>query len=93
MPPDNSFGDNSSGSVKYVSTLSLSELSMSNLRAQRNILLAETDWSQGADVPSTIKAKYNTYRQQLRDLPASSSPVWNNDTGTLSNVTWPTKPS
>lgn len=71
----------------------VSELAMSNLRAQRNILLAETDWSQGADVPSTIKTMYNTYRQQLRDLPASSSPVWNNDTGTLSNVTWPTKPS
>ena len=71
----------------------VSELPMSNLRAQRNILLADTDWSQGADVPSTIKTKYNTYRQQLRDLPASSSPVWNNDTGILSNVTWPTKPS
>lgn len=71
----------------------VSELAMSNLRAQRNILLAETDWSQGGDVPSTIKTKYNTYRQELRDLPAISSPVWDNDRGILSNVTWPTKPS
>ena len=79
--------------VKAKFDIMLSELAMSNLRAQRNILLAETDWSQGGDVPSTIKTKYNTYRQELRDLPAISSPVWDNDRGILSNVTWPTKPS
>ena len=79
--------------VKAKFDIMVSELAMSNLRAQRNILLAETDWSQGGDVPNTIKTKYNAYRQELRDLPEFSSPVWDNDRGILSNVTWPTKPS
>lgn len=55
------------------------------LRTQRDKLLVETDWSQGADVPEAIKTKYQSYRQALRDLPANTTdPI---------NPTWPTKPS
>jgi len=41
------------------------------LREIRTGLLAESDWSQGADVPSGLKSSYATYRQELRDLPAT----------------------
>ena len=64
------------------------------LRQERFRLLAECDWTQGADVPNSIKTAWQTYRQQLRDLPATSSPkldeFYELD---LSSVTWPTKPS
>ena len=64
------------------------------LREERFRLLAECDWTQGADVPNSIKTAWQTYRQQLRDLPASSSPkldeIYELD---LSSITWPTKPS
>ena len=64
------------------------------LRNRRDAMLVRCDWTQGADVPSAIKTPWATYRQQLRDLPASSTPTLNSD-GTLnrSSVTWPTKPS
>ena len=64
------------------------------LREERFRLLAECDWTQGADVPNSIKTAWQTYRQQLRDLPASASPkldeFYELD---LSSVTWPTRPS
>ena len=42
----------------------------------------------------TISDAWKTYRQALRDLPASANPTLNTD-GTLnqSSVTWPTEPS
>ena len=64
------------------------------LREERFRLLSECDWTQGADVPNSIKTAWQTYRLQLRDLPASASPkldeFYELD---LSSVTWPTKPS
>ena len=59
------------------------------LRKKRDKLLVESDWSQGGDVPNSLKTKWQTYRQSLRDVP-------NNQTPTdmfLTNITWPTKPS
>ena len=53
------------------------------LRLERNILLAETDWMANSDV--TMSDAWKTYRQQLRDLPANTSDP--------ANPTWPTKPS
>ena len=41
------------------------------LRATRDGLLVESDWSQGADVPSSLKTEYATYRTKLRDLPTT----------------------
>ena len=64
------------------------------LRIERTNRLSECDWTQGADVPNSIKTAWQTYRQQLRDLPASASPkldeFYELD---LSSVTWPTEPS
>jgi len=62
------------------------------LRVERNRLLAETDWMANSDV--TLADNWKTYRQQLRDLPASASPKLSAD-GSLdmSSVTFPTKPS
>ena len=55
------------------------------LRAQRNRLLAETDFYALSDV--TMSADMETYRQDLRDLPEGKDTVDKCD-----NVVWPTKP-
>ena len=64
------------------------------LRKERNSLLNQTDWTQHDDVPSETKTKWQTYRQQLRDLPASASPTLDSDYNlNFSSVTWPTEPT
>ena len=64
------------------------------LREERNSLLKETDWTQNDDVPTETQTKWQTYRQQLRDLPASASPkLDSNYELDFSSVTWPTEPS
>ncbi len=60
------------------------------LREQRDQKLSECDWTQGEDVPDAIKSKWKVYRQQLRDLPSSSTPTIVN--GELVGVNWPEKP-
>ena len=54
------------------------------VRKQRDILIAETDWVGGSDVPDALKTKWNTYRQALRDITSQSDPE---------NINWPTSPS
>ena len=73
-------------------TLLQSREPMRLLRVERDRLLAETDWTALGDV--TMSNNMKTYRQALRDLPASSTPKLASD-GTLdmSSVTFPTKPS
>jgi len=62
------------------------------LREERNKLIAETDWMANSDV--TMTDAWKTYRQALRDLPASSNPKLNSDGDLdMSSVTWPDKPS
>jgi len=58
-----------------------------SLRAQRNQLLAASDWTQGNDSPLSTESKsaWATYRQALRNLPDVTSDP--------SQVTWPTPPS
>ena len=56
------------------------------LRSERDRLLAATDWRAGSDL--TLADNWKTYRQALRDLPASY-----NDSTVTGNITWPTKPS
>ena len=62
------------------------ERSWSELREERDRLLAETDWEVlkhlelGTEIPAEVKA----YRQELRDLPA--------DTPDPKVPTWPVKP-
>ena len=68
--------------------------SLDRLRMQRNQKLAETDWTQNADVSNSTKTKWTSYRQSLRDLPASSTPKLGTDNLLdMTSVTWPTKPS
>ncbi|MGA0926980.1 MAG: phage tail assembly chaperone [Burkholderiaceae bacterium] len=43
------------------------------MRATRNQLLAASDWTQVADAP-VDRAAWATYRQQLRDAPATWTP-------------------
>ena len=64
------------------------------LREERFRLLLECDWTQGADVPNSIKTAWQTYRQELRDLPATASPSLDSNYDLdLTSVTWPSKPS
>ena len=69
---------------------------MALLRKERNILLAQTDWTQFTDSPltETKKSEWRSYRQELRDLTKSANPKLDSD-GYLdmTSVTWPTKPS
>ena len=62
-----------------------------NLRFERNIRLAETDFYALSDV--TMSSDMTTYRQALRDLPSNYT---TDDSKTLaedlSNLNWPTKP-
>ena len=70
------------------------EEAMRLLREERFRLLSECDWTQGADVPNSIKTAWQTYRQALRDLPASASPKLDSNYDLdLTSVTWPTEPS
>lgn len=63
---------------------------MKELRAIRNKILQNTDWTQLTNSPlsDSQKTEWNTYRQSLRDLPAS-----NKDITDIEDVTWPTPPS
>ena len=62
------------------------------LRLERNLRLAETDWRASSDL--TLSDAWKTYRQALRDLPASASPsLDSNYELDLTSVTWPTEPS
>ena len=57
---------------------------IADVREQRNKKLVESDWTQGDDVPDTIKLPYQTYRKALRDITTAA---------TTADVVWPTKPS
>jgi hypothetical protein len=48
------------------------EIFLARLRHWRDTELARTDWTQVADAP-VDQAAWATYRQALRDLPASNS--------------------
>ena len=62
------------------------------LRVERDRLLALTDWRASSDL--TLSTAWKTYRQSLRDLPASSSPKLDSDGNLdMSSVTFPTEPS
>ena len=47
--------------------------------------LAACDWTQAKDVTLSNETDWTTYRQALRDLPASTSDY--------ANPTWPTEPT
>lgn len=59
---------------------------MMDLRAQRNAILTDCDWTQLPDAPLTTeqRAAWATYRQALRDLPDNTEDPANPD--------WPVAP-
>ena len=62
------------------------------LRVERDRLLTTTDWRASSDL--TLSDSWKTYRQALRDLPASASPSLDSNYDLdLTSVTWPTQPS
>jgi len=58
-------------------------------RANRNVRLQKSDWTQFPDSPLTAeqKAEWATYRQALRDIPATYS-----DADSLDAIIWPIQP-
>lgn len=70
------------GSVKpYVPD---SELAAARARVLRDGLLAESDWTQAADVPQELKDIWATYRKELRDISTQQ--------GFPLHIEWPKKP-
>jgi hypothetical protein len=55
-----------------------------DLRTERNILIAQTDWTQFSDVPEETRTLWQPYRQALRDITITYQ--------SLNDVVWPTKP-
>ena len=63
--------------VRFVVRDKTTDEKMAEIRGKRNHLLTDTDWTGLSDV--TMSAGMTTYRQALRDLPASvdvDSPVY-----------------
>ena len=62
------------------------------LRVERDKRLAACDWRASSDL--TISDAWKTYRQALRDLPASASPkLDSNYELDLTSISWPIEPS
>jgi len=62
------------------------------LRVERDRLLTACDWRASSDL--TLADDWKTYRQSLRDLPASASPkLDSNGNLDMSSVTFPSEPS
>lgn len=83
--------------VAETKTKFLSQDASEIAREKRNELIQETDWWANSDL--TMTAEQTAYRQALRDLPDHATDwnpalSWDDDTwtGSLTGVTWPTKP-
>jgi hypothetical protein len=69
--------------------LDTSGVIQATIRAERDLLLKECDWTQTIDSPLTDskKAEWQTYRQVLRDLPANYQ-----DSDSIDEITFPNLP-
>jgi hypothetical protein len=54
------------------------------VRTKRNVMLAESDWTQAKDIPDSISTPWAAYRQALRDVPQQA--------GFPASIAWPEKP-
>ena len=62
------------------------------LRVERDRLLTACDWRASSDL--SLSDDWKTYRQALRDLPASASPkIDSNGDLDMTSVTFPTEPN
>lgn len=57
---------------------------LNQVRTMRNMLIAETDWTQNNDVPEATKLKWQPYRQALRDITDQYQ--------SMNGIVWPDKP-
>ena len=75
--------------ARQVTPLSALNLSLSDLRENRNKLLQECDWIElnNAPLTSSKKTEWQTYRTKLRDITNGLDTV-----DKVKAVTWPTKP-
>ena len=65
---------------------------MKLLREERNRRIAKSDWRASSDL--TLSSEWSTYRQALRDLPATATPTLDGRYELdMTSVTWPTEPS
>ena len=78
---------------KGISNPTKSELALEFIRNRRNGLLENCDWeiTKALETGSDATA-LKEYRQALRDLPSTATPMLDDD-GNLCNVTWPDKPT
>lgn len=60
------------------------EMQAEVVRANRNIRIAQLDWTQGKDIPDSISGPAAVVRQALRDVPTQAGFPW--------NINWPTYP-
>ena len=66
------------------------------LRVERDKRMTDCDWvsAKATDTGVAVSDAWKTYRQALRDLPASASPKLDSQYELdLTSVTWPTEPS
>ena len=66
------------------------------LREERDCRIAKSDWKvvMAKETGSNLSSAFKTYRQALRDLPASATPTLDSNYELdLTSVTWPTEPS
>ena len=73
-----------------------SKYPMKLLRDERDRLIAESDWRviKSKETSTNIPTAWKTYRQALRDLPSTQTPVLDSNSPVgISSVTWPTPPS
>ena len=59
------------------------------VREKRDLLMSQCDWTHTTDAPlsESTKTQWASYRQALRDIPATYP-----DATSIENITWPTKP-
>lgn len=74
------------GQLVYSEKVSTVEEVQLEIRIERNMRLAQCDWTQVSDAP-VDQAAWRTYRQALRDLPAQ----YQNETD-FANVVFPNPP-
>ena len=69
---------------------------MKLLRVERDKRLAKDDWKvvMAKETETNLSSAFKTYRQALRDLPASATPTLDSSYELdMTSVTWPTEPS
>ena len=66
--------------------------SMRLLREERNKKIAATDWKAAPDV--VMSQEWIDYRQALRDLPATATPILDDNYELdMASIIWPTEPT